>query len=296
MRVFVTGASGGIGSAVVLELIAAGHEVLGLARSDVSARAIITAGASTVRGDLTDPDSLRAGAAGCDGVIHLAFDSSDFGQAVAKETFAVETFGAALAGTGKALVIASGTPAVPGRAATEEDPANLDGPLGTGPLAARARNAQAVLGLAAKGVRSVVVRLPRSVHAAGQRYGLVSGMITIARRTGVSGYVGDGSQRWPAVHRLDAASLFRLAVEQADPGTVAHAVADEGIPLRAIAEVLGRHLGLPAQPVPADSFGLMGSLLGADQPASSELTRKRLGWQPAHPGLLEDLEAGNYPA
>ncbi|HVT67971.1 MAG TPA: SDR family oxidoreductase, partial [Trebonia sp.] len=291
-----TGASGGIGSAVVSDLIAAGHEVVGLARSDASARAVEDAGAIALRGDLTDPGSLRAGAAAADGVIHLAFDSSDFGQAVAKETLAVKTFGAALEETGKALVIASGTPAAAGRAATEEDPANTDGPLGAGPLGGRAANAQTVLGLAARGVRSAVVRLPRCVHAQGQRYGLASGLIAAARRTGVSGYVGDGSQRWPAVHRLDAARLFRLTLEQAEPGTVAHAVADEGVSLRAIAEVIGRGLGLPARPVPADTFGLMGALVGVDQPASSTLTRERFGWRPTGPGLLDDLEAGNYPA
>jgi nucleoside-diphosphate-sugar epimerase len=295
MKVLVTGASGGIGSAAVSDLLAAGHEVLGLARSDASAAAIAAAGATPLRGDLTDLGSLRAGAEAADGVVHLAFDSSDFGQAVARETFAIETFGAALEGTGKALVIASGTPAADGRAATEQDPANTVGPLGAGPLAGRARNAQAVLGLAAKGVRSAVVRLPRSVHAQGNRYGLASGLIATARRAGVSGYVGDGSQRWPAVHRLDAARLFRLTLEQAEPGSVAHAVADEGIPLRAIAEVIGRQLGLPARAVTPDHFGLMGALVGTDQPASSALTRQRFGWQPVHPGLLEDLEAGHYP-
>jgi nucleoside-diphosphate-sugar epimerase len=237
----------------------------------------------------TRPSSER------DRVIHLAFDASDFGQAVARETLAIETFGAALEGTGKALVIASGTPAADGRAATEEDPANTDGPLGSGPLGDRARNAQTVLGLAAKGVRSAVVRLPRSVHAQRNRYGLISGLIATARRTGVSGYVADGSQRWPAVHRLDAARLFRLTLEQTEPGTVAHAVADEGIPLCVIAEVIGRQLGLPARAVAADHFGLMGALVGTDQPASSALTRQRFGWQPVHPGLLEDLEAGHYP-
>lgn len=163
------------------------------------------------------------------------------------------------------------------------------------PLAGRARNAQFVRDLAGKGVRAAIVRLPRSVHAQGQRYGLVSGLIAVARRTGVSGYVGDGSHRWPAVHRLDAAKLFQLTLEQAEPGAVAHAVADEGVPLRAIAEVIGRELDLPAEAVPAESFGLVGNIVGVDQPSSSALTRTTFGWQPTQPSLLEDLEAGNYP-
>jgi nucleoside-diphosphate-sugar epimerase len=293
MRVFVTGASGGIGSAVVAELIAAGHEVLGLARSDTSARAITDAGATALRGDLNNTESLRVGIADSDGLIHLAFgnDFTDIEKCVAEEALAVETFGAALEGSGKPLIFASGTPAVPGRAATEEVPTPTDGPMG-----GRGRTAQAVLDLAAKDVRSAVVRLPRSVHARGKRYGFASLLIEAARRTGVSGYVGDGSQRWPAVHRLDAARLFRLTLEQAAPGTVAHAVADEGDTMRAIAEVIGRRLGLPTETVPAESFGPLGRIFGVDQPATSVLTRERFGWQPAHPSLLEDLEAGNYPA
>ncbi|MCM3921021.1 SDR family oxidoreductase [Frankia sp. AiPs1] len=292
MRVFVTGASGGIGSAVVPELIAAGHEVLGLARSEASARAVTAAGATALRGDLDAPESLRAGAAQSDGVIHLAFgnDFTNFGKSVAEETRALETFGAALAGSGKPLVIASGTPAVPGRASTEQDPSPTDGPVG-----GRGRNALTVLDLADKGVRSVVVRLPRSVHARGERFGFASVLIEAARRTGASAYVGDGSQRWPAVHRLDAAQLFRLTLEQATPGTVAHAVADQGDTMRAIAETIGRHLGLPTKAVPAENFGFLGGIFGVDQPASSAWTRERFSWQPTHPSLLEDLEAGNYP-
>ncbi|KAA9160096.1 SDR family oxidoreductase [Amycolatopsis acidicola] len=296
MKVFLTGASGGIGAALVPELVAAGHEVLGLVRSDASARAVAAAGATPFRGDLNDPESLRAGAAQADGVVHLAFDASDFATAVEKEALAVETFGAVLAGTGKALFIASGTPAADGRAATEEDPANTSGPLGSGPLAGRARNAQYVLSLADKDVRSGIVRLPRAVHSRdARRYGLASGLIGVARQAGVSGYVGDGSQRWPAVHSLDAAKLFRLLLEQAEPGTVAHAVSDEGIPLRDIAAVIGRRLGLPVESVSEDRLGPFGALAGVDQPASSELTRKKFGWQPTHPGLLDDLEAGDYP-
>ena len=293
MRVFITGASGGIGSAVVPELIAAGHEVLALTRSDASAQTVTAAGATALRGDLNDADSLRAGAIEADGVIHLAFgnDFTDFARCVAEETLAVETFGAALKGTGKPLVIASGTPAAPGRPSTEEDPAPTDGPVG-----GRGRNAQAVLDLAAQDVRSAVVRLPRSVHARGGRYGFASILIEAARRSGVSGYVGDGTQRWPAVHRVDAARLFRLVLEEAAPGTVAHAVADEGDSMRAIAEAIGRQLGLPTESVPAENFGFLGNVFAVDQPASSAITRERFDWQPTHPSLLEDLEAGNYPA
>ncbi|TDT97645.1 nucleoside-diphosphate-sugar epimerase [Streptomyces sp. 846.5] len=292
MRVFITGASGGIGSAVVPELVAAGHEVLALARSDASARAVTTAGATALRGDLNDPESLRAGAAETDGVIHLAFgnDFSDFARCVAEETLAVETFGSALKGTGKPLVIASGTPAVPGRPSTEADPAPTEGPTG-----GRGRNAQAVLDLAGQDVRSGVVRLPRSVHDRGGPYGFASVLIGAARRTRVSGYVGDGAQRWPAVHRLDAARLVRLVLEEGAPGTVVHAVADEGDSMRAIAEVIGRRLGLPTEAVPTESFGFLGNVFALDQRASSAITRETFDWQPTHPSLLDDLEAGGYP-
>ncbi|WP_042394652.1 SDR family oxidoreductase [Streptacidiphilus carbonis] len=295
MRVFVTGASGLIGSAVVPELIAAGHTVLALARSDASAQAVTAAGATAFRGDLADPDSLRAGAGEADGVIHLAFghDFSNFAGSVAEEGLAVEAFGAALKGSGKPLVIASGTPAVAGRPSTEDDPAPTEGPAG-----GRGRNARAVLDLAAQGVRSAVVRLPRSVHGRGERtgFGFASVLIQAARRTGVSGYVGDGAQRWPAVHCQDAARLFRLVLEEAAPGTVAHAVADEGDPMRAIAEAIGRQLGLPTEAVPAEGFGFLGTIFGIDQPSTSTVTRERFGWQPTGPSLLEDLAAGDYPA
>lgn len=291
MRVFVTGATGGIGSAVVPELIGAGHEVLALARSDASARAARSMGADVLRGDLDDPESLSEGAGRADGVIHLAFlHFDDFAKAVAQETAAVNAFGAALAGSGKPFAMASGTPPVPGRVATERDSMSTQGPIG-----GRGRNAQTALELAAKDVRSAVVRLPRSVHRAGGPCGFASLLVEAARRTGVSGYVGDGSQRWPAVHVLDAARLFRLVLEDAAPGTVAHAVADEGDPMRALAEVIGRRLDLPTAAVQADHFGFFGAVFAVDQPASSELTRQRFGWRPAHPSLIEDLEAGNYP-
>ncbi|MGA2531109.1 MAG: SDR family oxidoreductase [Acidimicrobiales bacterium] len=292
MRVFVTGATGGIGSALVPDLVAAGHEVLGLARSDASAEALTAAGVSVLRGDLDDAEALRAGAVQSDGVIHLAFgaDFNNFEKSVAREASAVEIFGDALEGSGRPLVIASGTPAIPGRTSTEADAFPTDGPVG-----GRGRNAQTVVNLAERGVRSAVVRLPRSVHAAGRRCGFASVLIDAARRSGISGYVGDGTQRWPAVHRLDAARLFRLVFEQAAPGTVAHAVGDEGDTMRSIAETIGHHLDLPVEAVPAEDFGFLGNIFGVDQPASSAATREIFGWQPNHSSLLEDLAAGNYP-
>jgi len=290
MRVFVTGASGWIGSAVVPELLGAGHQVLGLARSDDSAEAIAAAGAEVLRGDLADLDTLRAGAASSDGAIHLAFihDFSDFEASVTADRRAIETIGATLEGSGKPLVIASGTPAVPGHVATERDESSPGSPV-----AGRAANAQAALGMAARGVRSSVVGLPRTVHGDGD-HGFIARLIAIARDKGVSGYVGDGSSRWPAVHVLDAAHLFRLAVEQAPAGSRLHAVGDEGVPVRDIAGVIGRHLNLPAASVPAGDFGFLGQILAVDQPASAGLTRELLGWRPVQPGLIEDMDKGHY--
>ena len=290
MRVFVTGASGWIGSAVVPELIGAGHQVLGLARSDSSAAAITAAGAEVLRGDLDDLDTLRAGATSSNGVIHLAFihDFTRFEDSVSADARAIETMGAALEGSGKPLVIASGTPALPGRVATERGE-----PAPGGPSAGRAANAQAALDMAARGVRSSVVGLPRTVHGQGD-HGFIARLIGIARDKGISGYVGDGSSRWPAVHVLDAAHLFRLAAEQAPAGSRLHAVGDEGVPVRDIAEVIGRHLNLPTASVPAEDFGWLGQILAVDQPASSALTRELLGWRPVQPGLIEDLDKGHY--
>jgi nucleoside-diphosphate-sugar epimerase len=291
MRVFVTGASDWIGSAVVPELIGAGHEVLGLARSDLSAAAIAATGAEVLRGDLDDLDALRAGAASTDGVIHLAFihDFTQFEDSIQADARAIETMGAALEGSGKPLVIASGTPALPGRVATERDESPAGGPMG-----GRAANANAALGLAAHGVRSSVVRLPRSVHGEGDRHGFIPRLIGFARDRRAAGYVGDGSSRWPAVHVLDAAHLFRLAVEQAPAGSVLHAVGDEGVPVRDIAGAIGRRLNLPVASFPAEDFGFLGWILAVDQPASGVLTRERFAWCPVQPGLIEDIEKGHY--
>ncbi|MGH3304784.1 MAG: SDR family oxidoreductase [Streptosporangiaceae bacterium] len=291
MRVFVTGASGWIGSAVVPELIGAGHQVLGLARSDSSADAIAAAGAEVLRGDLDDVGALGTGAASCDGVIHLAFihDFTNFAASVTADRQAIETMGAALEGSGKPLVIAAGTPAVPGRVATERDEQRPGGPV-----ADRAANGRATLALAGRDVRSSVVGLPRTVHGDGDRHGFIARMVGIARDKGVSGYVGDGSNRWPAVHVLDAAHLFRLALEEAPAGSRLHAVGDEAVPVRDIAEVIGRHLNLPAASVPAEDFGFLGQILAIDQPASSEQTRELLGWRPVQPGLIDDLDKGHY--
>jgi nucleoside-diphosphate-sugar epimerase len=292
MRVFVTGASGGIGSAVVPELIAAGHEVLGLARSDTSARLVAAAGATPIRGDLGDLDTLTHSAQQSDGVISLAFsnDFSNLPAGIAEEGLAMRTLGAALVGTGKPFVIASGTPRADGRPSTEQDPTSTEGPVG-----GRGLNSLAVLDLANQGVRSSAVRLPRSVHERGVAYGFASVLIAAAQRSGVSGYVGDGSQRWPAVHRRDAARLFRLALEHADAGTVVHAVADEGDTMLSLAETIGRQLGVPTAQIPAENFGPLGMIFSVDQPSSSAWTREHFGWEPTHPTLLEDLEAGDYP-
>ena len=291
MRVFVTGASGWIGSAVVPELLGAGHQVLGLARSGDSAASIAAAGAEVLRGDLDDLDTLRAGAAGSDGVIHLAFihDFTDFEASVTADRRAIETMGGMLEGSGKPLVIASGTPALPGRVATERDESAPGSPV-----AGRMANARAALGMAARGVRSSVVGLPRTVHGDGDRHGFIARLVGIARETGVSGYVGDGSNRWPAVHVLDAAHLFRLAVERAPAGSRLHAVGDEGVPIRDVAEVISRHLNVPTASVPAGDLGFLGQVLSIDQPASATLTRELLGWRPVQPGLIEDMDKGHY--
>ncbi len=289
MRVFITGGTGLIGSAVVAELLGNGHTVLALTRSDSSASAAEKVGAQTIRGGLADLEVLRSAAAEADGVIHLAF-SNDFSSAdalataVAEETAALTTLGEALVGTQRPLVTVSGTPWVPGRLSTEADPLPTDGPVG-----GRSRTVNAILELGSRGVRSTAIRLPRTVHNEGN--GGFAGLLTgIARQSGVSGYPGDGAQRWPAVHAVDAAVLFRLALEQAPAGSAWHAVADEGDAVRDIAAVIGRRLGLPVEQVPVETFGPVGPIFAMDQPSSSAHTRATLGWEPTHPSLLDDLE------
>ncbi|MFB6703332.1 SDR family oxidoreductase [Streptomyces sp. NPDC056333] len=305
MRVFITGASGWIGSAVVPELIGAGHQVVGLARSDTSAAALAEAGAEVRRGTLDDLDTLRRAAADADGVIHLAFKhdiafSGGFEDAADADRRAIDTFGEVLAGSDRPFLIASGTLGLaPGRVATERD-GQESGPVGAhldGGPAKRMANAHATVALAARGIRSSVVRLPPTVHGDGDQ-GFLAGVVAIAQEKGVSGYIGDGANRWPAVHRSDAAHLFRLALESAPPGSTLHAVSDEGVPIRTVAEVIGRHLGLPAASVSAADapghFSWLAGFLGMDSPASSTHTRELLGWQPARPGLIDDLDKGHY--
>jgi len=305
MRIFVTGASGWIGSAVVPELIDSGHEVVGLARSDASEEALATAGAEVVRGTLDDLNTLRSTAAQSDGVIHLAFKhelafSGDFQGAADADRRAVETMGEALVGSNQPFVIASGTLFVaPGGVATERDGhsgGEAAAAVGTGPRT-RWETAEHVLSLASRGVRSSVLRLPPTNHGEGDN-GFMATLVAIARDKRVSGYIGDGLNRWPAVHRLDSAHLFRLALESAPAGSTLHAVADEGVQVREIAEVIGRHLNLPVVSISPDDapahFTWLARFLAVDAPASSALTREMLNWQPAQAGLIDDLDAGHY--
>lgn len=295
MRVFVTGATGFIGSAVTRELLDAGHEVLGLARSDRGAEALKAAGAEVHRGDLNDLDSLRRGAEAADGVAHLAFNHDDFTNLAASgeaDLQAIEAIGAVLEGSGKPFVVTSGPLTPQGRVGTEEDPADP-----ASPATHRIASEVATLALAERGVRSSVLRLPPTVHGEGDT-GFVPRFITIARDKGVSAMVGDGANHWPAVHRLDAARLFRLALESAPAGVRLHAVDDEGVPFHEIAEVIGRRLNLPVVSVTreeaVDHFGWLGHFAPFGLQASSALTRKRLGWEPTHPSLIPDLDGGHY--
>lgn len=294
MRVFVTGATGFIGSAVVRELLAAGHEVLGLARSDAAADTLAGWGVAVHRGELSDPESLAAGARVCEGVIHTAFihDFSQYAANAETDRLALDAMARALEGTGKPLVATSGTGVLPpGRIGTEQDAPDPEG-LG------RIRGAsELVLAAADRGVRVSVVRLPPSVHGAGD-HAFVPALIGIARRTGFSAFIGDGANRWPAVHRLDAARLYRLALEKAAPGTRLHGVAEEGIPARAIAETIGRGLGVPVRSLAAEDasahFDWLAAFFARDIPCSSALTREAMDWHPQHTGLLADMRESGY--
>jgi nucleoside-diphosphate-sugar epimerase len=298
MRVFVTGATGFIGSAVVRELINAGHQVVGLARSDKAAAAMTAAGAEVHRGDLEDLDSLRAGASAADGVVYAAnkhiSETTDPADRAQVERSAVEAIGAALEGSDKPFVFTSGTLGLtPGRLSTEADTGDLQG-MG----ALRLLTELAVIAMGERGVRSSAVRLAPLVHGEGDLKGFIPTLIGIARAKGVSAYVGDGTNRWPAVHRLDAARLFRLALEAAPAGSRLHATDEEGVQFRDIAEAIGRRLKLPTVSIApedaGDHFAFLGRLVAIDNPASSALTRDRLGWRPVQPALIPDIEQGHY--
>ena len=294
MKLFVTGASGWIGSASITELLAAGHEVIGLARSDESAERVALLGAEVLRGDLDDLDSLRTGAEAADGVVHLGYvhDFSRMDDAARTDLAAIETFGDVLAETGGPLLIASGTLGLkPGGVGTEDDhPA-----AGVHP---RTSNAQVTLALADKGVRSMVARFAPTVHGAGGDHGFIAVLVETARQKGVSAYVDEGANRWPAVHRLDAAKLVQLGIDAAPAGSVLHAVAEEGIPTRVIAETIGAGLGLPVTSIPlseADAhFSWLGRFFASDAPAANAKTRALLDWTPTQPTLVDDLKAGAY--
>jgi nucleoside-diphosphate-sugar epimerase len=299
VRVFVTGASGHIGSALVPELLSNGHQVVGLARSDGSAAKLEGLGAEPYRGDLTDPGGLGNAVAEADGVIHLAFRhdlvyAGDMAGAQAVDDVVVATIGSALEGSGKPFVSVGGTlllafAGITGRAGTEEDI------VPGGPMAGRENN---VIAWADKGVRAAVVRCAPVVHSELDKEGFTPVLIGIARRAGVAGYMGDGQNRWPAVNTYDAASAFRLALESAEPGTRWHAAAEGGVAFKEFAEAIGRGLGVPAKSFTPDEaaaqFAFLAGLAGADNLVSSEITRERLGWNPTHPGLIADIDAGHY--
>jgi nucleoside-diphosphate-sugar epimerase len=303
MKVFVTGASGWIGSAVVTELLGAGHQVIGLARSDDSAQRVDELGASVQRGDVDDPDGLAKAAADSDGVIHMAFQheiafGGNFPAAAAADRRAVEAMGAALAGSDRPFVLASGMLGLAvGRVATEDDGLVPDATVRANPAGQRAATALLTLSLRGIGVRSSVLRFPPTVHGDGD-HGFVATFVEIARQKGVSAYVGEGTNRWPAVHRSDAARLVHQAFESAPAGSVLHAVGDEGVPFRDIAESIGRHLEVPTTSLtPADAvehFSHLGHFASLDSPATAAITRGLLAWEPTGPSLLDDLDQGHY--
>jgi nucleoside-diphosphate-sugar epimerase len=295
MRLLVTGASGWIGSASVTQLIAAGHHVLGLARTDEAAAKVAALGAEVVRGSLDDLAGLRAAAAQAEGVVHLGYnhDFSQMAAAASTDRAAIDAFADVLQGTGGPLLIASGTLGLaPGRVGTESDVPDAG-------IHPRVANAAYAVGLAGRGIRSLVVRFAPTVHGAGGDHGFVAVLARNAREKGVSAFIGEGANRWPAVNRLDAGKLVQLAIDQATPGSVLHAVAEEGIATRDIAAALGKYIGVPVESIPADRarehFDWLGMFFGADAPASSVRTRAMLGWTPSHPTLLEDIAAGHYP-
>jgi nucleoside-diphosphate-sugar epimerase len=292
MRVFVTGATGFVGSAIIQNLIQAGHQVLGLARSEAGSHAVSRLGAEVHRGDLSDIEGLAAGARQCDGVIHTAYnhDFTRFAAAGETDRRAVEALGSALTGTSKPLVVTSAIGLLtPGRPTTEDDEGDPHSPG-----AVRMPSEAAALALASQDVRSSIIRLPIMVHDR-TRQGFATRLVGLARQAGVSAYIGDGLNQWPAVHRLDAADLFRLALEHGGAGNRYHAIAEKGIPLRTIAEVIGRKLNVPVVAISpdraAEHFGFLTYFLGADFQASSTQTRKALRWNPARPGVIADLEA-----
>jgi len=269
MKIFVTGASGWIGSAVVPELINAGHSVVGLARSDEAAKKVTDMGAEVLRGDLNDIDVLRTGAHDSEGIIHLAFMVPSVSEVATKaDARAIDTFIDVLSGSNKPLVVTGATLVTPGRPSTEHDEL-----IAAGPIAARITNMKTALASSEKGIRSCLVMMPRSVHGEGERHGFIPQLINRAREKGLSGYIGEGNTRWPAVHVKDAATLFRLTIEKAPAGTVLNAVGDEGVPVREIAEVIGRHLNVPTRSLPPEEFdGMLIRLLSTDMPASSNIT------------------------
>jgi nucleoside-diphosphate-sugar epimerase len=291
MRVFVTGATGFVGSAIVPELIGAGHQVLGLARSDAAAKSLTSVGAEVQRGSLEDLESLRNGASAADAVIHAGFihDFANYAASAETDRRAIETIGAVLAGSDRPFIVTSGTAlAAPGRVATEADVANSNFPR---------KSEEAASSAAAGGARVSVIRLPPSVHGVGD-HGFVPLLIKLAREKGVSAYVGEGLNRWPAVHRVDTARLYRLALEASEMAPRYHAVADGGVPFREIAQVIGRRLNIPlvskSPEEAASHFGWFAHFAGLDCPASSAITQEQLGWQPAQPSLIPDIDQASY--